>query len=120
MWPILLLAGGAFVAYELFLKNGSSQLTAAQAQANQGLVAANASLSSATAPTAPYDPSNPATYGGPGTPSSAVPPDWPSTPAPGTPAGTTTAGAPLYHTGHRHVTGAPIAVDAHGNPYLCG
>jgi hypothetical protein len=123
MWPILLLAGGAFLVYELVAKS-SPALTAAQAQANAGLVAANANLANAQTPGA-YDPNNPATYGGSGTPSTATPPDWgppvaaqPSGIAQGTPAGTSTAGAPLFHTGAADASGAPIAIDANGNPYL--
>jgi hypothetical protein len=38
---------------------------------------------------------------------------------PGSPAGQATSGAPLIHTGYSHArTGAPIASDPYGNPYL--
>jgi len=129
MLPIILLAGGAFVLYEVFKGSSSgTALTAAQAQANAGLVAANANLANASTPGA-YDPNNPATYGGAGTPSTATPPDWgppgaatpvqPSGVAQGTPAqSTSTAGAPLFHTGAANAYGHPILTDYHGNQYL--
>lgn len=117
----LVLAGGAFAVYE-YMKAPST--STAQQQQNAGLIAANAALQGL--PTAPpagaaYNASDPSTYGYPGTPSTAVPPDWgPSGVAPGTPArAAASSGAPLFHTGLA-CCGAPLVTDGEGNEYLMG
>jgi hypothetical protein len=119
--PVLLIGGG-LLAYVMFSKP-------AVASQNAGLLAADASLANLAIPTTPYDPNNPATYGGPGTPSTVAPPDWGPTgvgvlPVPsgapvGSQAGITSTGAPLYHSGYADLrTKMDIAHDSHGNPYL--
>jgi hypothetical protein len=122
MNPLLILGGlGAIALYIYSQKSPAS----GAASTNAGLIAANAGLQNLPLPTAPYDPSNPATYGGPGTPSTAIPPDSgppvvQNTAPPGAPAGATTSG-PLFHTGFSDaMTGAPIVHDSYGNPYLMG
>ena len=121
------LALGGFAIYE-YMKAPSTSTT--QAQQNAGLIAANAAL--AGLPTSPpagaaYNASDPSTYGYPGTPSTAVPPDWgPSGIAPGTPVppvnppapGASSSG-PLFHTGLA-CCGAPLVTDGEGNEYLMG
>ncbi|HLW44772.1 MAG TPA: hypothetical protein VKR78_01050 [Acidimicrobiales bacterium] len=119
------LALGGFAIYELVKSpsSGTGTLTAAQQQQNAGLIAANQALAGlpTTAPAgAAYNASDPSTYGYPGTPSTAVPPDWgPSGVAPGTPAAAASTSGPLYHTGAA-CCGAPLVVDGEGNPYLMG
>jgi len=54
---------GGYILYQHFNPPAASTALPAVNASNPGVL-----------PTAPYDPSNPATYGGPGTPSTAIPP----------------------------------------------
>jgi hypothetical protein len=63
---------GGYLIYQHY--NAPVAATAALPAPGTSAVTSSATPAGYYVPTAPYDPSNPATYGGPGTPSSAVPP----------------------------------------------
>ena len=126
--PSLFILGG-LGALALYLYSQSSSTTAAVAPPPPPGGAANATLAPTGTGTVTYDPTSygPLSPGAPGqqaVPSGVAPASAvaavPNGATPGTPTGAqSTSGAPLFHTGMSDAnSGAVIASDEAGNPYL--